>query len=37
MRGGDEMKPIQLFPLNAEAIAQLDELYRTTRDVRVRT
>lgn len=31
------MKPIQLFPLNAEAIAELDELYRTTRDVRVRT
>ena len=31
------MKPIQLFPLNAEAIAELDDLYRTTRDVRVRT
>lgn len=31
------MKPIQLFPLNAEAIAELDQLYRTTRDVRVRT
>lgn len=31
------MKPIQLFPLNTDAIAELDELYRTTRDVRVRT
>jgi transposase len=31
------MRPIQLFPLNTEAIAELDELYRTTHDVRVRT
>jgi transposase len=35
--GGDYMKPIQLFPLNVEAITELDELYETTRDVRVRT
>jgi transposase len=31
------MKPIRLFPLSDEAVAELDELYRTTRDVRVRT
>ena len=31
------MKPIQLYPLNAEALAELAQLYRTTRDVRVRT
>ena len=31
------MKPIQLFPLTAEALAELDHLFRTTRDVRVRT
>ena len=31
------MKPIQLFPLTGEALAELDDLYRTTRDVRIRT
>jgi len=31
------MKPIRLFPLSNEAVAELAELYRTTRDVRVRT
>ena len=31
------MKPIILFPLGAEAVAELDHLYRTTRDVRMRT
>ena len=31
------MKPIRLFPLSDEAVAELAELYRTTRDVRVRT
>ena len=31
------MKPIQLFPLSDEALAKLDDLYRTTRDVRIRT
>ena len=31
------MKPIQLFPLSDEALTELDDLYRTTRDVRIRT
>lgn len=31
------MKPIRLYPLSDEAVAELAELYRTTRDVRVRT
>jgi transposase len=31
------MKPIQLFPLTDEALTELDDLYRTTRDVRIRT
>ena len=31
------MKPIQLFPLSDEAVTELDDLYRTTRDVRIRT
>ncbi len=31
------MKPIILFPLSTEAVAELDHLYRTTRDVRMRT
>jgi transposase len=31
------MKPIQLFPLSTEAMDELEHLYRTTRDVRVRT
>jgi transposase len=31
------MKAITLFPLSDEAIQELDELYRTTKDVRLRT
>ena len=31
------MKPLRLPELSAEMIAELDQLYRTTRDVRVRT
>jgi hypothetical protein len=31
------MKPILLFPLSDEALTELDDLYRTTRDVRIRT
>jgi transposase len=31
------MKPIRLFPLSDEALTELDDLYRTTRDVRIRT
>jgi transposase len=31
------MKAITLYPLSNEAIQELDELYRTTKDVRVRT
>jgi transposase len=31
------MKPILLYPLPAEALTELDDLYRTTRDVRIRT
>jgi transposase len=31
------MKPIRLFPLSDEALIELDDLYRTTRDVRIRT
>ena len=31
------MKPITLFPLSDKAIEELDELYRTTKDVRIRT
>lgn len=31
------MKPIRLFPLSDEALTELDNLYRTTRDVRIRT
>lgn len=31
------MKAITLFPLGDEAIQELDELYRTTKDVRLRT
>lgn len=31
------MKPITLFPLSADAVVELDHLYRTTKDVRVRT
>ena len=31
------MKPIQLFPLSAEAIAELDHLYRTAPNMQVRT
>ena len=31
------MKAIKLFPLSQEAIEELDELYRTTKDVRLRT
>jgi transposase len=31
------MKAISLFPLKDEAIQELDELYRTTKDVRLRT
>ena len=31
------MRPIRLYPLSDEAVAELAELYRTTRDVRVRT
>ena len=31
------MKPILLFPLSDEALSELDKLYRTTRDVRIRT
>jgi len=31
------MKPIQLSPLSDEALTELDDLYRTTRDVRIRT
>lgn len=31
------MKPIRLFPPSDEALTELDDLYRTTRDVRVRT
>ena len=30
------MKPILLYPLSAEALSELDDLYRTTRDVRIR-
>ena len=32
-----DMKPIQLFPLSAEAIAELDHLYRTAPNMQVRT
>ena len=31
------MKPIQLYPLSDEALTELDDLYRKTRDVRIRT
>ncbi len=31
------MNAIRLFPLSQEAIQELDELYQTTKDVRVRT
>jgi len=31
------MKPIELFPLCEKAIAELEELYRRTKDVRIRT
>jgi transposase len=31
------MKPIQLFPLSDEALTELDDLCRATRDVRIRT
>lgn len=31
------MKPIQLFPLSAEAIAECDQLYRTAANMQVRT
>jgi transposase len=31
------MKPILLYPLSDEALTELDDLYRTTRDVRIRT
>ena len=31
------MKPILLFPLSDEALTELDDLYRTTREVRIRT
>ncbi len=31
------MKAITLFPLSAERVAELDHLYQTTKDVRVRT
>jgi transposase len=31
------MKPILLFPLSDEALTELDDLYRTTHDVRIRT
>lgn len=31
------MKPIQLYPLSDEALTELDDLYRETRDVRIRT
>ena len=31
------MQPIQLYPLSDEALTELDDLYRTTRDVRIRT
>src|SRR5574341_1039050 len=36
MRVEGRMKPIQLPPQSPEQIAALDELYRTTQDVRVR-
>lgn len=36
MRVEGSMKPIQLPPQSPEQIAALDELYRTTKDVRVR-
>ena len=31
------MKAISLYPLNEKAIQELAELYRTTKDVRLRT
>jgi len=31
------MKAITVFPLSVERVAELDQLYQTTKDVRVRT
>ena len=37
VRAEVSMKPIELPPLGAAAIQELDTLYHTTRDIRVRT